>query len=89
MRRANLKSRCLRDLKRIKERGLDEERFHEVLGLLMVDGRVPSHRKPHKLSGKYEGYWECHIAGDWLLVYDVTDREVIVYRTGSHADLFE
>jgi len=45
--------------------------------------------RTHKLSGKYEGFWECHIESNWLLIYDVTDEEVLLVRTGAHADLFE
>jgi len=30
-------------------------------------GNVPGDYKPHKLSGYYEGCWECHIKAGWLL----------------------
>jgi addiction module RelE/StbE family toxin len=32
--------------------------------------------------------WDYHIEPDWLLVYDVTEESVILYRTGTYADLF-
>jgi mRNA interferase YafQ len=32
---------------------------------------------------------ECHIEPDWLLIYDITDAEVVLLRTGTHSDLFE
>lgn len=89
MRQAKFKSRCLRDLKKIKRRGLSEDSLYEVLGILMRDGRLSFHYKPHKLSGIYAGRWECHIENDWLLIYTVTDTQVILFRTGTHADLFE
>ncbi len=89
MRQATFKPRCLRDLKKVKGRGSDEEKLYEVLDILMRDGRLPSRCKPHKLSGVYAGLWECHIENDWLLVYDLTPTKVILYRTGTHADLFE
>jgi addiction module RelE/StbE family toxin len=31
----------------------------------------------------------CHVAPDWLLIYKVTDEEVLLARTGTHADLFD
>ena len=89
MRQARFKPRCLRDLKIIKRRGLNEDRLYEVLELLMRDGRLQSSFKPHKLSGIYEGLWECHVWHDWLLIYNVTDKEILLARTGTHADLFE
>jgi len=36
-----------------------------------------------------ESVWECHIEPDWLLIYEVTDTEVLLIRTGSHSELFE
>ena len=33
---------------------------------------------------------KIHITPDWLLIYEIYDRELILYltRTGSHSDLF-
>ena len=41
------------------------------------------------LKGEWKGTWECHIASDWLLIYEVTETEIRLIRTGTHADLFE
>jgi len=35
------------------------------------------------------GHWDCHVEPDWLLLYRVTDTELILVRSGSHAELFE
>lgn len=44
---------------------------------------------PHRLSGDWAGYMECHVAPDWLLIWRATDDgELWLVRTGSHADLF-
>ncbi|MCH3986261.1 MAG: type II toxin-antitoxin system YafQ family toxin [Prevotella sp.] len=32
-------------------------------------GSLPAKYKPHKLKGKYSGYWECPIESDWLLAW--------------------
>ena len=42
-----------------------------------------------ELGTRWKGVWECHIEPDWLLIYEVTDAEVLLIRTGSHSDLFE
>ena len=44
----------------------------------------------HQLVGDYGGCRECHIAPDWLLVYEIDGTELILYltRTGTHSDLF-
>ncbi|MBQ4367442.1 MAG: type II toxin-antitoxin system YafQ family toxin [Muribaculaceae bacterium] len=62
----------------------------EVLGILVEKGRLPEKYRPHILHGQYEGYWECHIQPDWLLIWDKNDNELILLMvdTGTHADLF-
>jgi addiction module RelE/StbE family toxin len=44
---------------------------------------------PHPLRGEWSGHWDCHIEPDWLLLYKITETELILVRTGSHAELFE
>lgn len=44
--------------------------------------------RDHPLIGVYNGYRECHIENDWLLIYKITDDIIIFERTGTHADLF-
>ena len=36
------------------------------------------------------GYRECHIQPDWLLIYKIDKSELVLtaFRTGSHSDLF-
>ena len=42
----------------------------------------------HRLKGQYKDKRDCHLEGDWILIYAVLDDELVLYRTGSHADLF-
>ena len=46
--------------------------------------------KDHALTGNYSGCRECHIQPDWLLIYEISNKELILYlnRTGPHSDLF-
>ncbi len=78
-----------KDQKRMTRRGKDVGKLLEAVFLLISKGVLPVHYDAHKLRGKYEGYWECHLESDWLLVYTVTDDTIIVFRTGTHADLFD
>lgn len=82
-------SRFRKDIRRQKKRGCALERFADVVELLAADGELPKKFKPHQLRGEWSDIWDCHIAPDWLLLYEVTDTEVILFRTGTHADLFE
>ncbi|HEY4513851.1 MAG TPA: type II toxin-antitoxin system YafQ family toxin [Candidatus Paceibacterota bacterium] len=76
------------DFLRQEKRGKDFSKLDLVVTKLAETGRVAASRRPHKLSGDYEGLWECHIESDWLLIYDISDRELMLARTGSHDDLF-
>lgn len=74
---------------RMTRRGKNVQKLIDAVALLAIKGSLPSRYRAHKLQGEYLGYWECHMETDWLLVYALTEDTVIVYRTGSHTDLFE
>lgn len=79
-----------KDFKRIKKRGYDISRLEKIVELLANEVPLPEQFKDHNLSGNYNGFRECHIAPDWLLVYQVNNNELVLVlsRTGSHSDLF-
>lgn len=80
-----------KDLKLMNKRGVNLNDFRKVLDYLIIEGQVPISYKPHILSGKYKGVWECHINPDWLLIYDINNsiKLVRLVRTGFHSDLFK
>jgi mRNA interferase YafQ len=50
---------------------------------------LPAELKAHKLTGKYKGCMECHIEGDFLLIWFDEDSNFIdIIRIGSHSELF-
>lgn len=61
----------------------------DIVSRLRHDELLPFSAHPHRLSGEWLGFWECHIESDWLLIYDTTEDAVLLARTGTHADLFE
>ena len=79
-----------KDYKRIVKRGYDTKRLERVIGMLAAQQELPPEYKDHSLIGDYKGCRECHIAPDWLLVYEVVENELLLYltRTGTHSDLF-
>lgn len=89
MRTTTFTGRYKKDLKRCLVRGYDLEKLRAVFELIVRDQDLPAACRPHKLRGDYEGFWECHIASDWLLIYEFPDEErLVLRRTGTHADLF-
>ncbi len=81
-------NKFLRELKRIQKRGLRVTKLRNIVALLCENKELPKHCRPHRLSGNYVGFFECHIEPDWLLIYRITDDAVELARTGTHSDLF-
>ena len=79
-----------KDVKRCKKRNLPMDKRKKVIRLLEEFGKLHSEYKPQKLSGQYEGSWECHIMPDWLLIWKQDDDELVLVmtNTGSHSDVF-
>lgn len=78
-----------KDLKRIKKRGYDLSRLEYVVDKLQCSEDLEPKYKDHSLTGNWNGYRECHIQPDWLLIYRIfEDRLLLVLtRTGTHSDL--
>ncbi len=71
-------------LKQKKNIGKIDDVLYHLANFLPLDQRF----RDHKLSGSCADKRECHIEPDWLLIYEITERELILYRTGSHSELF-
>lgn len=76
--------------KKCVKRGLNIKAFEACVELLASTGALPQKYRPHKLSGKYNNVWECHIEPDWLLLWDQDDDNLtlLLIDTGSHSDIF-
>lgn len=72
-----------------KKRGKDIVILRNIINLLIEEKPLPAKHRNHKLQGEYKGLWESHIEPDWLLIYEKTDTEIILVRTGSHSELFK
>jgi len=78
------------DYKLAVKRGCDIELLMKVVSLLANGEQLPPEYRDHSLNGNYSGYKECHIQPDWLLVYKIVEKQLVLtlYRTGTHSDLF-
>lgn len=81
-------SKFKQDLKSCAKRKYDLALLQQVIDTLRIPAPLPQQKKNHTLSGNYAGYWECHVAPDWLLIYQQTETELLLFRTGTHSDLF-
>lgn len=57
--------------------------------MLKDEMAIPPKYKPHILLGDYKGCMECHIEGDFLLIWVDEQNDIIeLVRLGSHSELF-
>ena len=82
-------SQFKQDVKRMEGRGKDMRLLKNVLSMLIIGEVLAAKYHDHALVGQYRGSRECHIEPDWLLLYEATEDELILIRTGSHSDLFK
>jgi mRNA interferase YafQ len=60
-----------------------------VLVALANDDPLEPRHRDHDLSGDWQGYRECHVKPDLLLIYRKTDADTLrLARLGSHSELF-
>lgn len=77
-----------KDLNKIKKQGNKISKLNEVISLLQKEAILPRKYYDHMLIGNWNGYRECHITPNWLLIYK-TDKNIIkLARTGSHSEIF-
>ena len=83
-------TRFRKDVKQLLKRGKDIEILLSVVDKLANDEPLDETSRDHALSGDYIGFRECHISGDWVLVYrkNLSLLTLTLARTGSHSDLF-
>ena len=60
-----------------KKRGLDIGLLEEVIDKLRRGIPLESKNHDHELKGKYNGFRECHIQPDWLLIY-LLENDVLI-----------
>ena len=90
MKEIYLSTQYKKDFKRYKNQPKKLKKLFEILELLENEKPIPAVNSPHTLKGKYQGFWECHIEGDFLLIWiDKINNIIELVRLGSHSELFE
>ncbi len=82
-------SQYKKDLKKIRNNPQKAQELLHVLNLLENEIPIPKEYRPHMLKGDYNGCMECHIQGDFLLIWiDQETNDIDLIRLGSHSELF-
>lgn len=78
-----------KDYKRFRNKPGKLAKLFEILKRLENEIPIPPEFNPHMLTGDYKGHMECHIEGDFLLIwFDPDSDEIDLVRLGSHSELF-
>ena len=82
-----------KDKKRYSKSSKKIEKVLSVIDILQRKGveGIPNEMKPHYLKGQYKDCLECHIEGDFLIIWIQDNEEKVIYlmRVGSHSELFK
>jgi mRNA interferase YafQ len=83
---ANLTKGFTKDWKR-----LSRSRRYDLNQLLLIANDAPLGPEwlDHALKGDSADHRECHIGGDFLLIYQLDGNIVSFVRAGTHAALYE
>jgi mRNA interferase YafQ len=80
----------LKDWQRLSYSGrYDMGRLKEAMMLLIAnDAPLGAEWLDHPLKGDWADHRECHIGGDFLLIYQVEANWINFVRSGTHSELF-
>jgi mRNA interferase YafQ len=94
-RRADYTRPFLKDWERLSRSGrYDMTRLKAVMLLLVAnDAPLGPEWKDHPLKGEWSGHRECHVSGDFLLIYLLDESAgpsgtLVFVRAGTHSELF-
>jgi mRNA interferase YafQ len=92
MRTIKASSQFKKDIKQVKRnksrsKGI-EVLSTEIIPVLLENGALDRKFLDHKLSGEKPPKRDCHVLNDLVLLYYVTDKHLLLYRLGTHSELF-
>ena len=79
-----------KDYRKSKAQGKDVNLLLSIINMLANDDPLPAKHHDHALTGNWDGFRECHITPDWLLVYRKLDNGellLVLTRLSSHSNL--
>lgn len=95
MRRPSYTKAFLRDYKKLRSSGRrNMQKLDTLMRILIEEKHLPSNYRNHKLKGNKKHLFDCHVEGDWVLLYELkkishSKEQIIFHRTGKHSTLFQ
>jgi len=82
-------SQFKKDYKIVKRQNKELIKLRDVIEKLSSGYKLEPKFRDHQLTGEWKGHYDCHIGPDWILIYRLTEEELVLERTGSHSELFK
>ncbi len=84
-------TRFRRDMQKMVRRRKDLTKLQHVIESLVAQQPLAPRYHDRALTGLLKTMRDLHVEPDWLLIYriDYERRELILLRTGTHADIFK
>lgn len=85
----NFTKSFIKDYKKLQTK--DKDLTDALIDKLAKGQTLEPKHKDHALSGNLQGFRECHIKPDLLLIYELCDDilQLNALRVGSHSKLFK
>lgn len=90
-RRSDYTKSFKKDWERLTHSGrYDMQALKNTMALIVAnEGDLPSSYRDHELTGVWADHRECHVGGDFLLIYHLPTKDSVVFvRAGTHSELF-
>ena len=77
--------------KKLKKQNKDLSPIGELIQKISSELPLEIKYRDHTLVGNYKGKRECHIKPNWLLIYEINEKEkkLVLHRTGTHSELLK
>jgi len=74
----------------MKKQNKNMDILNEIMGVLISEKPLPPNHQDHPLHGKWKKSHDCHIEGDWVLIYEPDKKAGTIkfQRLGDHSELF-
>lgn len=83
-------TRFKKDVKRLrKSQSFKESELEHVIKTLMHEKTLEAKYLDHPLKGgDWDGYRDCHVQNDIVLIYKLKNGRLLLTRLDSHSNLF-
>lgn len=95
MRIAQTTKRFRKDYAKLQRSGSKNmKKLRNLMELLIDDVILAAKYKDHALQGQWKDFRDCHVEGDWVLIYQLSEDEkgnsiVTFCASDNHSNLFE